>query len=589
MFNELLTKFLIWRLKHIPIRNFVFILAGVIGLITGIAAVTLKTVVHYIQGFLKSGFEFANANIYYVFYPLIGIVLTVVIAKFVFKDYLGHGVTDIIYSISKKSSVIAKVKMWSRMVTSAITVGFGGSVGLEAPIAITGSAIGSNISRAMHLNHNKRTLMIGCGAAGGVAAIFDAPIGGVIFAIEIILAQATIQSFIPLLISSVTASLVSKFTTNNDIIFSFSLVEEIRGVEIPYYIVLGVLCGLISVYFSRVVPIVENKVGSISSKYRPWVGGVLLGAIIFIFPPLYGEGYDSIIALTKNNNAILHDSLFFSQLSNESFILLFTLFLVLFKPIASALTLGSGGSGGIFAPSLVVGGYLGFSYSSFVNQIGADKLLSVNNFILVGMCGVMSGVQYAPLTAIFLIAEITNGYTLFIPLMIVSAMAYSTASYFEPHSIYTKRLIQRGELIRNNKDKQVLSMIHMRKLIETDLLTISPNSNLKDLIKLVSNSKRNIFPVVDEEGVLHGIVTLDDIRSIMFDIDAHDNVKVEELMQSPPSEVYPNESMDQVMKKFEISGAWNLPVIEHGKYKGFLSKSRIFNTYRNKIRQTQES
>ena len=589
MFTELLTKFLIWRLKHIPIRNFVFILSGVIGIIAGIAAVTLKTAVHYIQNFLTSGFEIANANVFYVFYPLVGIVLTVILARFVFKDYLGHGVTDIIYSISKKSSIISKAKMWTRMVTSSLTVGFGGSVGLEAPIALTGSAIGSNISRIMHLNHSKRTLMIGCGAAGGVAAIFDAPIGGVIFAIEIILAQANIQNFIPLLISSVTASLISKFTTGDDIIFSFKLVDEIQAVEIPYYIILGILCGLISVYFSRIVPIVENKISQINGRLRPWLGGILLGAIIYVFPPLYGEGYNSILLLTKADSAILHDSLFFSEISNEGFILIFTFLLILLKPIASAITLGSGGSGGIFAPSLVVGGYLGFTYSSFVNQVGSDKILSVNNFILVGMCGVMSGVQYAPLTAIFLIAEITNGYTLFIPLMIVSAMAYSTASYFEPYSIYTKRLIQRGELIRNNKDKQVLNLIDMDKLIERDLLTISPQASLKDLIRLVSNSKRNIFPVVDENGILRGIVTLDDIREIMFDPESQENTYVEDLMHSPPGEVHPNEDMDKVMKKFEITGAWNLPVIEKGKYKGFLSKSRIFSTYRNKIRQTQET
>ncbi len=589
MFKELLTKFLIWRLKHIPVRNFIFILSGVIGLVSGLAAVTLKTAVHYIQNFLTSGFEMANANVLYVFYPLVGILITVLLGRFIFKDYLGHGVTDIIYSISKKSSIIARVKMYSRMITSIFTVGFGGSVGLEAPIAITGSAIGSNISRVMHLNHNKRTLMIGCGAAGGVAAIFDAPIGGVIFAIEIILAQANIQNFIPLLISSVTASLVSKFTTGDDIIFSFRLVEEMQPVEIPYYIVLGILCGLFSVYFSRVVPIVENQISRINYRLRPWIGGILLGAIIFIFPPLYGEGYSSIITLTKSGSSILNDSMFFSEISNEGFILIFTLFLVLMKPVASAVTLGSGGSGGIFAPSLVVGGYLGFTYSSFVNQIGSDKLLSVNNFILVGMCGIMSGVQYAPLTAIFLIAEITNGYTLFIPLMLVSAMAYSTASYFEPYSIYTKRLIQRGELIRNNKDRQVLSLIEMDKLIERDLLTIAPDSSLKDLVKLVSNSKRNIFPVVDTEGVLRGIVTLDDIRQIMFDPESQETISVDELMHSPPGEVYPDESMDKVMKKFEITGAWNLPVIEEGKYKGFLSKSRIFSTYRNKIRQTQET
>ena len=589
MIQRLHGKFLFWRLKNIPEKQFIYFLAVFIGFFAGLAAVTLKSTVHFLHEFLTEGFDYQYANYWYLGFPLIGILITVFLNRKLFKEISGHGITDIIYSISQKSGIISEKKIYSRMITSTFTVGFGGSVGLEAPITLTGSAIGSNLTRLMHLSPKVRNLMIGCGAAGGLAAIFNAPIAGVIFALEIIVTNVRINSFIPLLISSVTATLVAKFLIGEEILFSIPLSENIPLGNMPYYIFLGILCGLVSVYFSRSVMEVETRVKNINKNVRPLLGGLALGLIIFIFPPIYGEGYIGIKTLASNQFfGILYDSLFFNKIEDELFIAIFCVFLVFLKPIAAALTIGAGGSGGIFAPSLVAGGYLGFAFASLINQVFPGAGVSKNNFLLVGMCGVLGGVQYSPLTAIFLIAEITDGYTLFVPLMIVSAFSYATASYFEPHSLYTKRLILRGELIKDDKDRQVLSLMKMNYLIEKDLHTIHPDSLLADLVTVVSNSKRNIYPVVDDDQNLLGIVTLDDIRKIMFDKEAQESMIVRDLMNSPPAEISPTDQMDAVMKKFEVTGAWNLPVLKDGKYLGFLSKSRIFNAYRTKIRQTQD-
>ncbi len=589
MIQRLHGKFLFWRLKNIPEKQFIYFLAVFIGFFSGLAAVALKSTVHFVQSLLTQGSDYQYANYWYLGFPLLGIVVTVLLNKKIFKETSGHGITDIIYSISQKAGIISEKKIYSRMVTSTFTVGFGGSVGLEAPITLTGSAIGSNLSRLVHLSPKLRTLMIGCGAAGGLAAIFNAPIAGVIFALEIIVSNARINSFIPLLISSVSATLLAKFLIGEEILFSIPLSEHIPIGNIPYYGLLGILCGLVAVYFSRSVMEVETRVKNIKEGYKPLIGGLALGLIIFIFPPIYGEGYMGIKTLASSQYfGILYDSLFFSKVEDELFIAIFCVFLVFIKPIASALTIGAGGSGGIFAPSLVAGGYLGFAFASLINNIIPGVGVSKNNFLLVGMCGVLCGVQYSPLTAIFLIAEITDGYTLFVPLMIVSALSYATASYFEPHSLYTKRLIQRGELIRDDKDREVLKLMKMNYLIEKDLHTILPDSLLADLVQVVSDSKRNIYPVVDEDQNLLGIVTLDDIRKIMFDREAQENVIVRDLMNSPPEEISPEDPMETVMKKFETTGAWNLPVLKDGKYMGFLSKSRIFNAYRTKIRQTQD-
>ena len=589
--NNLLVKFLIWRIKHIPNKNFILILSGVIGIVTGFAAVSVKTSVHYIQDFLTSSFDIKYANYLYIGYPLIGILLTLFIAKFFFGESLGHGITNILYAISKKSGIISRTKIYSRIITSALTVGLGGSVGLEAPVIVTGSAIGSNIGTLMHLNYKRRTLLIGCGAAGAISAIFNSPIAGVIFSIEIILAEVTIAAFIPLLMASVCGALVSLLLLGDNVMFYFELTDALSASDLPFYILLGILCGLGSVYFTRATYKIEGWVNKIKNDLsKAIVGGIALGLIVFVFPPIYGEGYSTIKTLLAGNDTqILNSSPFFNQIDNTLFLIIFMVGVALVKPVASALTVGAGGSGGLFAPSLFLGGMAGYLYAKITNLLLGAGVISTSNFTLVGMCGLMSGVLHAPLTAIFLIAEITSGYTLFVPLMLVSAIAYSTSSYFETYSVYTKRLVEKGDLIPNDKDRQVLSLIHLSKIVEKDLLKIHPDATLGDLVDLVRVSKRNIFPVVDEEAKLVGIVTLDDIRELMFDEGSRKGIYVKSLMHSPPESVSSYESMLSVMGKFEKTGAWNLPVIDNEKYVGFVSKSRIFNAYRKKlIRQHRE-
>jgi CIC family chloride channel protein len=583
-FNDLLVKFLIWRLKHISNNNFVLMLSGLIGIIVGIAAVTLKSSVHLIQTFLEKNLDITGVNFLYLFYPLIGILLTMIVANYFLREKLGHGITQILYAISKNSSIVKSSMMYSRMITSAITVGFGGSVGLEAPIVVTGSAIGSNLARLTHLNYKKRTLLIACGASGAISAIFNSPIAGVIFAIEVILVEATINKFIPILISSVTGSLVSLILLGDDILFTFKIQDQFRAEDVPYYMLFGIACGIVSVHFTRVTYLVEKWVEKIKNRVnRAVLGGIGLAIIILIFPPIYGEGYNTIkLLLAGNEEAIFQRSFFYGESSNTLALIIFLFCIIVIKPVASALTLGSGGSGGIFAPSLFMGGLSGYLFAATNNYL-LPGTISTSNFTLVGLCGVMSGVLHAPLTAIFLIAEITGGYTLFVPLMLVSAISFTTIMYFEKHSLYTKNLVESGDLIQYDKDRYVLSLIDIKKVIESDLLTISEDAKLGQLVDLVKKSKRNIFPVINENRELQGIITLDDVRDVMFDEEARLNIEVKSLMQKPPTEVYPSDDMRTVMNKFEVTQAWNLPVIDNGKYLGLVSKSRIFNAYRKKL------
>jgi CIC family chloride channel protein len=585
--NQILHNFLKWRIRHVGTKNFTAIMSAVIGALAGLAAVTLKQTVHFIQHLLRDGIEEGWRAYLLYFYPLLGILLTVFVAKYIFREKLGHGVTDILYAISKKSSIVKGTRMYSRMLTSAITVGFGGSVGLEAPIVVTGSAIGSNMSRLMHMDYKSRTVLIGCGAAGAIAGIFNSPIAGVIFSSEVILAGIAFASFIPLLIAAVSGSLVSLALLGDDVLFSFDLKDPFFAQDTPTYVFLGIFCGIVSIYFTKVTYMVEARLHKVSSDIaRAIMGGLILAAIIFIFPPIYGEGYNTILhLLTDSESDIIYQSFFSLNYDNSLIFIAFLFGIILFKPLASSVTIGSGGSGGIFAPSLFLGGVTGFFFAFVINTVSNNTVVSLSNFTLVGMCGVMSGVLHAPLTAIFLIAEITGGYTLFVPLMLVSAISFSTISYMEKYSIYTKELIERGEYIPHDKDLQLLSTMSVKKLIEHDLLKIRPNQKLVDLVKLVRRSRRNIFPVVDEDQQLVGIITLDDIRDIMFDEEKREHTLISSIMNDPPESVSSADSMLSVMNKFEKTGAWNLPVIDDGQYQGFVSKSRIFNTYRSKLMQ----
>lgn len=589
--SDFITKLLIWRLRHLSNQSFIIILSGIIGIISGLAAVILKSGVHAIQEFLTEDFYNEYANFLYILYPMIGITAAYIVGKYIFKDVGGHGIPDVLFIISKKQSLIPRVKMYSRLFTSALTVGFGGSVGLEAPMVVTGSAIGSNTGLLMHLNAKKRTLLIGCGAAAAISAIFGAPIGAVIFAIEVILMEISTASFIPLLIASVMGSLTSMVLIGKDSIFSFDFHETFKASHMPYYLLLGIICGLVSLYFNRAVRRTELAIEGLESQtIRMLYGGAFLGFMVFFFPPIYGEGYNTLNQLIEGKSAeILNRSPFFSVIENPYMIIIFLVFIILFKPIASALTIGSGGSGGIFAPSLYVGGIVGFVFAYSKNLIGFHIPLPLASFTLVAMCGVMSGVQHSPLSAIFLIAEITGGYELFVPLMFVSAISYITTTYYQKDSLYSLQLKDKGKFLPESKDQELLELIDITHVIERDLLPVHPDAKLKDLTNLVKISKRNIFPVVDEKKALRGIVTLDDIRDIMFDQTQQDSVFIRDLMHSPPEILLATENMQKAMEKFESSGAWNLPVIENGIYLGFVSKSRIFNAYRKRlIRQKQD-
>ncbi len=581
--NEILLKFLVWRIKNIRTRNFVLILSVLIGALSGLAAVILKTVVHYLQGFLTGG---RFPHYLSISYPLIGLILTILITKYLLREKFGHGIPDIIYSISKKSSLVERSKMYSRMITSTFTVGFGGSVGLEAPIVVTGSAIGSNLSQIMHMDYANRTILVACGAGSAISAIFNSPIAGVVFCFEVIMTDMTITGFIPLLIASVSGSLVSNALLGNDILFSFHLNQTFKAFDTPFYVLLGVSTGIVSLYFTRANYWVERKINKLKNIVgKGVIGGILLGLILFVFPPIYGEGYDSIKAILNGHEHYLFNNVSFPEPTHATFIILFLAGILLIKPIASSLTISSGGSGGVFAPSLFIGGITGFLFSTVVNTFSGTEVINPANFTLVGMCGVMSGVLHAPLTGIFLIADITRGYTLLLPLMIVSAISFYTIIYYEQYSIYTKRLYEIGVYNPYDKDKQVLTILNLSKLIETDLLIIHPDSKLRELIKNVRSSKRNIFPVLNENHELMGIITLDDVREIMFDEEAWDKIIVSSLMHSPPEIVDIHDDMKKVMKKFESTGAWNLPVSHEGKYIGFVSKSSIFNAYRTNLRR----
>ena len=585
----LLKKFLFWRVKHIKNNHFTLIVSGVVGLLAGLAAVSLKEVVHFVHFYLDpEGGKRIYDNPWHILYPSIGILITVFLSRYLFKEKIGHGISDILYNISRKSSNISARKQWSSWLYSAITVGLGGSVGLEAPIVVTGSAIGSNLGRFSHLDYNRRTLLIGCGTAAAISAIFYSPVAGVIFAMECILVEVSISTFIPLLISSVVGALVSLALQGSDVLFSFKIRDAFVASDTPYYILLGVICGGVALYFTKTVFFIEPKIKKINNYIlRAILGGLALGLMIFVFPSIYGEGYEAIKLMLKGNGVDIFGQSHY-LIGHDANIAIFFLALVgiiLIKPVATALTIGAGGCGGIFAPSMFLGGVSGFLCASVINTIIGEPVVSVSNFTLVGMCGVMSGVLYAPLTGIFLIAEITGGYTLFIPLMLVSAIAFSTVSYFEKCSLYTKKLIQQKLIFQNDQDSAVLDKIVIDKIVEKDLLVIQSGSTLDELVCLVKKSKRNLFPVLDENNSLLGIITLDDIRNMMFDEEMRKKIIIDDIMQTPPATVSLDEGMVQVMNKFQRTGAWNLPVVKEDKYYGIISKSRIFSTYRNKLKK----
>ncbi|MBP7368178.1 MAG: chloride channel protein [Paludibacteraceae bacterium] len=581
--KEIYLQAINWREKHIKERQFILILSFLTGIFAALAAFVLKMAIHSVQSLVTESFNRESLNYLYLITPAVGIIITSLFVRHIVKDDISHGVTRILYAISQRKSILKLHNVWTSLVGSSITIGFGGSVGAEAPIVLTGSAIGSNLGKFFKMNQKTMMLLIGCGAAGAIAGIFKAPIAGLVFTLEVLMFDMTMTSIVPLLISSVTATSVTYILTGDEFMFQFTNYEPFAVERIPYLLMLGVVCGLVSLYFTRGMNWLENFYKKFENPYIKWaIGGSILSVLIFLFPPLYGEGYDTIASLLNNDISSVVKQSFFLGSENKPLVLLtYLVLIIVFKIFATASTTSAGGVGGIFAPSLFVGCITGFVVAEILNLIGLN--MPIENFALAGMAGLMSGVMHAPLTGIFLIAELTGSYYLFMTLIIVSTISYLTIILFEPHSLYAMRLAQKGELITHNKDKAVLTLLKMENVIETNLNVLEPDMKLGEVIKIISHSKRNVFPVVNpKNGVLLGILTLDEIRNIMFRPELYQRFTVRQLMISPPTFLNVNMPMEKVMQIFEDTGAWNLPVVDDEKhYIGFVSKSTIFNSYRH--------
>lgn len=578
-------RFIEWLHGKLDKKQFLILSSVLVGLTAGLAAVVLKLTVHFFHQVIDSDYSVPYKNALHIVLPLVGILITVLFVRKHLKGKLGRGNANVLQAIAKKGSRLPADQMYSHLVTSAFTVGLGGSAGLESPMVTTGAAIGSNYGRTYKLTYKDRTLLLACGAAAGIAAAFNAPIAGLLFALEVLLADVTISLFIPIMIAAATGALLSLMLLSDQMRLEFRLQQNFDYHNIGWYIILGIIAGFVSVYYSRVFPLVTGFFKK--RKKFPWmnavIGGSVLALLIGCFPSLFGEGYDSIKQLADGHGEkLLEHSVFEFVVDKPVYVLLFVSIIMLVKVFATAITIGSGGNGGNFAPSLFVGAYLGFVFSSGLRLAGITTV-PVANFTIVAMAGILAGIFHAPLTGIFLIAEITGGYELMIPLMIVSAVSYTIVKYFEPYSMDLKVLAEKGQVFTHDKDKNILSSLKVTRAVENDFQSVHPEQTLAELVELVSKSTRNIFPVVNKDGQLEGIIFLDNIRDVMFRQELYSKLTCEEMMRQPAAVVHPDESMYEVMKKFDETGAWNLPVIDAGKYAGFVSKSSIFSKYREKL------
>lgn len=580
-------SFLMWRMRNISDRSFMLILSSMVGILSGLTAWLLKTGVYYMHGYFKSYIHSNTLNFSLLIYPLIGIGLTVLFKNFFLKDHIRHDITSILHAIAKRHSLIRGHKSYSSIFGAILTAGFGGSIGLESPIISSGASIGSNIGRACNLNYKSITTLLGCGAAGAIAAIFNTPIAGILFALEVLLLDMNRFSLIPLLIAAISGTITTELLFADEIFFEFTINQPFYLKHILHFLLLGVLSGLVSFYFTHVFVKIDSFFRGIKSYFKKFViGSLALGILLFIFPALYGEGFDMLkVILSGSADVIFSESIFANFINHYWVFVLFFLSLILLKVVATSLTIGAGGIGGIFAPSLFTGAILGFLFARLNNYFFLEHL-SPNNFALIGMASVLGGVLQAPLTGIFLIAEITSGYELFVPLMLSTTTAYITAKFLSPNSIITKQLAQRGELITHDKDKAVLHFMNVNSLIESDFYVVNEHINLKELLKAITQSKRNIFPITNEDRFV-GIILLDDVREIMFNKEYY-GTPISELMQVPPAIIDVSDNMQTVIEKFNNSEAWNLPVCNNEKYIGFISKSKLFSAYRNQLKDLTE-
>jgi len=580
LLKKFIALLLKWRILIFPDKIFLVITSIVIGILSGLAAIVMKVSVQYMHEFLHSSFNDQYNTYLLALYPLIGIFLSALFVQKVRKGKLDRGIGNVIVEISNKRGVIAPHKLYSQLLSSFFTLGFGGSAGLEAPISVTGAAIGSNTAWLLRMGERERKLLLGCGAAGGIAAIFNSPIAGVLFAIEILVTELAIPSFIPILISSASATVISKALYSGQ---PFKLITNTWEINsLPYYIALGILCSLLSLYIIKVYTGFQKFYKARGRPYlKALTGGLALGILLFIFPALFGEGYNIVEAILNGKYQVLFDrSVFWKEQNNIYFLLVYGFVIMMLKVIATSITVNSGGNGGMFGSSLFIGALFGFLFSRIVNISGMHNLIEVN-FIVVAMAGILAGVIHAPLTAIFLIAEITGGYALFIPLMVVVSLSYFITAYFEPFSVYTKAIAERGEFILYNRDRMILENLKLSKLIEKDYITLNQNDPLIKLIDAIEQSKRNVFPILDDEGNLVGIVLLDDVREIIFERDLYHLLLTKDMMTKPPAVIDVKEKIYDMVKKIDELNVWNLPVVNGKKYIGFISKSRILSQYRS--------
>ena len=577
---------------NMPEKRKLIILSFVVGISSGLAAVLLESLVRAIHHGLTSWFDGSLDNFLYLVYPGIGMLLSLILLRFVIKDNIGHGVTKVLVAISKNDSRIKPHNMWSSILTSSLTIGFGGSVGAEAPIVYTGAAIGSNFARYMGMSYRNMTILLGCGAAGAVAGIFKAPLAGVLFTLEILLFNISMTSMMPLLFSTVSATMVSYIFLGDALPFECTL-TPFRIVNVPFYVLLGFFCGLCSLYFLRTTLWLEDKLGKVKNPYVKWAfcaGG--LGLLIFLFPPLYGEGYDALSPLL-NGQSISYDgdTILAFMLHRPWLVPVFFALILILKVFSMTLTNAGGGVGGTFGPTLFVGAMAGFLLARVANLLlaGTEFIVPEQNFVLVGMAGLMAGVMQAPMTAIFLIAEISGGYELFIPLIITASIAFGTIRIFEKYSIYTKRIAKSGDLLTHDSDQAVLTLLKVTDLVERGFSPVQIDATLGELVQVISCSSRNIFPVIDSNRHFQGYVSLEDVRKDMFRPELYTKMHVFNFMKSSPAYVYEDEKMDSVMNKFESTDAWNLPVVKKDRtYIGFVSKSKIFSAYRDELKELSQ-
>ena len=573
-----------WRLKHFSERGFLTVLSILVGILSGLAAVVIKNTVRFTQRMVNTLVASEVHNYIYFALPILGIFLAILVIKYVVRNQVRHGIPNVLHSISKQKGRVSSHNLYSSVVTSSLTVGFGGSVGLEGPTVATGTAWGSWLAKAFRLNYKNTILMLACACAGAMAAIFKAPIAAIVFSVEVIMIDLTVFSLVPLLLSSATAVVISYFFLGQDVLYPFQVLQAFKLGDLPYFIVLGIVAGFVSVYFTKMYLFFSDQFEKLkNNRSKLVVGGVSLGALIFLFPSLYGEGYEAINdCLAGNLDYLFDNSLFYSFREEIWVAMLLLAAVILLKIVATSLTFGAGGIGGIFAPTLFMGVNTGMLFAMIINKLGIRDI-SANNFALIGMAGLIAGVLHAPLTGIFLIADISGGYLLFVPLMVTATFSYLVVRAFTPNSVYHIQLARRKELLTHDKDANVLQMMDVRKMIETDFEVLSPDAKLRDLTVAISRNHRNLFPVCDNNGLMVGMVKMDDVRSMIFNHDLYDKIKITELMYMPEYFIDPNDSMEVVTKKFEISGRYNLAVLEDGKYLGFISRARVFTRYRKQI------